>query len=278
MRVLFLTTPIDPPHNDNHLRIPQAFRQAGWVVDETPHESLRLENGILVAGVFELLSYDLIWPVGLGPARSFLDRAQLMSLVPTQQIVSPTDRQTFLHNKALWLEHAPLSFVSANLKEAEAFVSEQQGLWVLKPTAASFGNDVVKIEHAEELAPYFGEGRYWLLQRYIDGISQGELRTLVAGNQILGSYLRQPPDGKFIANLSQGGVAAPGILSPIQTQKIEFVKAQLANSGIRFAAIDMCEEWVLDVNIANPGGLASLSQVYDRDYGPDLVAAIGTGL
>ena len=278
MRVLFLITPIRPSHNDNHVRIPQAFRQAGWTVDETPHESLRLEKGRLMAATFELLSYNLIWPIGLGPARSFLDRAQLMSLVPTQLIISPTDRQTFLHNKALWLEHAPLSLVSAKLEDAQAFVTEQKGLWVLKPTAASFGNGVVRIEHAKQLARYFGEGRYWLLQRYVEEISQGELRTLVAGNQVLGSYLRQPPDGKFIANLSQGGLAEPGALSPIQEHKLELVRAQLASSGIRFAAIDMCEEWVLDVNIANPGGLASLSQTYDRDYGRDLVAAISAGL
>ena len=277
MRVLFLITPIVPPHNDNHLRIPLAFREAGWEVDETLHESLRLENGALMAGAFELQSYDLIWPVGLGPARSFLDRAQLMSMLPNQKIVSPTDRQTFLHNKALWLEHAPLSLVSANLADAEAFVIEQKGLWVLKPTAASFGNGVVKIEHAEELTTYFTEGRYWLLQRFVEEIRQGELRTLVAGNQVLGSYLRQPPKREFVANLSQGGLAAPGTLSPLQEQKLGVVMAQLASSGIRFAAIDMCEGWVLDVNIANPGGLASLSQIYDRDYGSDLVAAIGAG-
>lgn len=277
MRVLFFITPIVPPHNDNHLRIPQAFREAGWEVDVTLHESLRLEKGDLIAGPFELQSYDLIWPVGFGPARSFLDRAQLMSMVPIQKIVSPTDRQTFLHNKALWLDHAPPSLVSANLADAEAFVLEQKGQWVLKPTAASFGKDVVRIEHAKELERYFTEGRYWLLQRFVEEIRHGELRTLVAGNQVLGSYLRLPPDGKFVANLSQGGLIAPGALSPLQEQKIGLVRAQLASSGIRFAAIDMCEGWVLDVNIANPGGLASLSQIYERDYGGDLVAAISAG-
>ena len=40
-----------------------------------------------------------------------------------------------------------------------------------------------------------------MVQRYLPAVRQGETRTLVCGNEIIGSYLRVPHEG-FKANLA----------------------------------------------------------------------------
>jgi glutathione synthase/RimK-type ligase-like ATP-grasp enzyme len=43
---------------------------------------------------------------------------------------------------------------------------------------------------------------------------------------------------------------------------------------IGFAAIDLVDDVLMEVNVANPGGLGTLNKLYDEDFGPALVRAV----
>ena len=112
-----------------------------------------------------------------------------------------------------------------------------------------------------------------MLQRFLPEIALGETRTLIAAGRIIGSYLRVPTD-QLHANLAQQGEAQITVLGNAQSTLVERIAADLLTQNIGFAAVDTVGDTLMEVNIANPGGLGTLNRLYHRDFGPDLVHAI----
>ena len=48
----------------------------------------------------------------------------------------------------------------------------------------------------------------------------------------------------------------------------------LAEQGVRFAGLDIAGPWVLEANVINPGGLATLAELGDRAAPDRLVDAL----
>ena len=113
---------------------------------------------------------------------------------------------------------------------------------------------------------------YFVLQRFLPEIAQGETRTLVAGGEIIGSYLRVPDD-ELHANLARQAKATATTLSAEQRVLVNDIRADLLQQHIGFAAIDTVGTTLMEVNVANPGGLSTLNAVYTRDFGAAIVAA-----
>lgn len=89
-----------------------------------------------------------------------------------------------------------------------------------------------------------------ILQEYLDssngipGITKGfhDLRVIVAGGEIIYSYVRIPKQGTFISNVHQGGELAVVDIASLSETCIEFVKSvdkRLSKYNERLYAIDM---------------------------------------
>lgn len=267
--LLLVTPPIRGTfHNDNHDRLSLAFAKQGYDVHRQPHDKLCLTNGKPYIGEYPLDSFELIWPVGFGPQRAYLDRLGIMNLADAGRFISPPQTVFSFHNKARWLEFAPETHMSNDAATLAKIVQEGEGegeggVWVLKPATGSFGRDVVKITHATEVHERMAgvNSAYWLLQHYVDDIALGEYRTLIACDQIIGTYLRKPKAG-FHANLSQGASASVAELPANHSAIVKATHQSLRAAQIGFAAIDTCGGYVLEVNVANPGGLGTLDDLY----------------
>ena len=165
------------------------------------------------------------------------------------------------HGKGAWLQWAPLTIRGTSAEALTAAATHHGGDWVLKPEAGSFGRDVVRVPAdnlpriSRHLASRTAEA--WLLQRFVPAIVDGEVRTLVAGNEVIGSYRRLPLDG-FTANLAQGSTPMPLPAGVSLPGAVHEVMEELQRRQIGFAAIDTCGVHVLEVNVANPGGLSTL--------------------
>ncbi|NKC01110.1 MAG: hypothetical protein GKR90_21805 [Pseudomonadales bacterium] len=258
---------VSPPaqgtfHNDNHERLSLALEKRGLLVHHQPHNKLCLNNGIPHIGTYPLDAFELIWPVGFGPQQGYLDRLAILSLVEDSRFVSPPRTVFSLHNKSHWLEFAPETHMSNN-SALLADIVAQGGHWVLKPATGSFGREVERVASAEEIYLRMADSAsaYWLLQRYIGAIKDGEYRTIIAGNNIIGTYLRKPRDG-FHANLSQEATAYATELPESHEGVVAATHQALQDARIGFAAIDTCGGYVLEVNVANPGGLSTLDGLY----------------
>ncbi|MCB1684778.1 MAG: hypothetical protein R3E82_00600 [Pseudomonadales bacterium] len=276
--ILLLTSDVQPPPNDNAERFARGFRGAGWKVCCACHDQLAIRGNRLVVATRTPDSFDLIWPVGFGRQATFFDRMQLLKTLPRSRFVTEVDAFMYLHGKHRWLDLMPETHTSTD-RDYLLEVVAAGGDWVLKPTAGSYGRDVYRI-HDEEQArrllqrplPAEEQG-YWLLQRFIPEIAAGEKRTLIAGGVPIGTYLRLPSDG-LRANVAADARIEPATLSSSQQHLVSRLAAELTGLGVGFAAIDLVGDYLMEVNIANPGGLSSLQTVYGEDFTAAVVKAI----
>ncbi|MEM1432652.1 MAG: hypothetical protein AAGG11_01205 [Pseudomonadota bacterium] len=284
--------------NDNHQRLPLAFRRAGWAVTVCPSDSLALDADGLSCAAGPLEQFERIWHLGFGTAATFFDRMQMLFNLPAERFVTSPVALLTLHGKFRWLEYMPETHVSNDPRHLLARTG-QGGEWVLKPPAGSFGREVrhlvgqrlgseqdeAKQAHNQALlAAATDGGRYAVLQRYLPEVTAGETRVLTAAGQLIGQYLRVPvasgaDDRPPLANRAAGATTQVVSLNREQA----FIASRVANDllalGVGFAAIDLVGENLLEVNIANPGGLERLTELKgggraDGDPAQRVVAAL----
>jgi glutathione synthase/RimK-type ligase-like ATP-grasp enzyme len=280
--ILFFANGAAAPHNDNHIRLPRAFRDAGWQVTVLPHDAVRLERSRVMAGDAPADRFDRVWVLGLGRAATFFDRMQILRRLAPRRLVTPVDALVYLHAKYAWSELMPETHAGNDAARLRA-VLESGGDWVLKPTAGSFGREVLRVRAdahgiaALERMTGGGEAHYCLLQRYVPAIEHGEKRTLVAGGAIIGTYLRLP-GRDFRTNLAASGQPVRTALTGEEAALVRTVHAAVRAEGVGFAAIDIAGPWLMEVNLANPGGLATLEALHGADPAPRVVEAIEADL
>jgi hypothetical protein len=265
--------------NDNHERLPAAFRKAGWQVRIADHDQIEVRAGTLCLSDTPLDRFDLIWPLGFGRLVTWFDRMQMLSRIPAQRFVVSPGALVWLHGKHRWHDLMPETHTSANAERLHEVVISG-GDWVLKPPAGSYGRDVrivrdgaISLADVQAHLRESGEG-YLMAQRYLPAVTAGEQRTLVAGGEIIASYTRLPePDG-HTSNLATGGQAIEGTLSASQRALVTTLAAELAELGAGFAAIDVVDEQLMEVNVANPGGLGTLAALGAGDFASAVAAAV----
>ena len=229
-------------------------------------------------GAGKVNEFDLIWPLGFGRLVTWLDRMQMLSALPGRQFVVSPEALVWLHGKHRWHALMPETHTSADPERIHARITSG-GDWVLKPPAGSYGRDVLvvrdgQISVAEVQAHLTASGDgYLMAQRYLADIEAGEQRTLVAGGELIATYTRLPGAGA-ISNLASGGTARPGTLTAQQRPIALTLAQELADRGAGFSAIDLVGEQLMEVNVANPGGLGTLAELGCGDFSQATVAAI----
>lgn len=264
--------------NDNHTKIPKAFKDSGWEVTVQPHDHLKVKDMDLLAGIHQLSQFDLIWPVGFGEKSTFLDRLQLLSACPEGKLITSLHSWLLFHGKAAWLKYCPLSVISTDADELIGFMKTHTGEWVLKPNAGSYARNISFIKNdqtgIDKIRTACADRKeFYILQRFLPEIKSGETRCICVDGRIIGSYLKLPVHN-FLANVSQEAKIEKTIISKAQAPILERIKKELIKHDIGFAAIDLVGDTLMEVNIANPGGLTSLETLYSRDFSKDLVSII----
>ena len=265
-----------PASNDNAQVLPRLFRAGGWRVRKAQHRAIHRAPAGLACNDEALAKFDLIWPVGFGPHQGFLDWVHLLDDLPPRKLINPPSALVMKHGKAAWIEHSADTYMAAEPERLIATMQENPGEWVLKPMAGSFGEGVIRLassEH-ERLRQAMSQqpGAYFVLQRFLPEIAHGETRTIIVGGQIIGSYLRVPANN-FHANLAKKALTQRTELSAAQLSLVKTLNADMLDQHIGFAAIDLVGETLMEVNIANPGGIGTLQQLYERDFGIDIITA-----
>jgi len=277
--ILFLTDPhkagaLFDPVTDNTTTLPAAFRAAGWEVT-LGSQNLNWISGDVRSGEHVLNRFDLVWPLGLGRRADFIDRMQLLAHSGAR-LINPPAVYLLLHGKLMW---ADLMAPTHAACDPEVLVPQlgSQPHWILKPAAGSFGREVTRIG-ANDVALLRtvmnrSPGTWFLLQQDNEHIRRGEHRTLIAGKTRIGSYRREPGT-VGVANLALGGVAVHGGPSEAELKVIAEVERRLNEAGAGFAAIDTSGGLLVEVNVANPGGLGTLTRLRGDAPGQRLVAAV----
>lgn len=114
------------------------------------------------------------------------------------------------------------------------------GPFILKPRELAMGIAVLKLDTLEHLRSAIDivaqSGIGYIVQPYLR--NQGDCRIYMLDGKIVGSQLRSPPDGGYLANISQGGSGrALADLASVREQCLRIAEA--------LQATYMCVDWLM---------------------------------
>lgn len=164
----------------------------------------------------------------------------------------------------------PVTHVSGSKKFIKKTIEESKDeKMILKPLDGSGGRGVIVLEkNAREninslLDFYIDEtgDSYVILQEFIEGADQGDVRVLMLNGKFLGAYNRRPASGEIRANIQQGGTAHKYVLTESQKRICKKIGTKLLADGLFFVGLDMIGDKILEVNVLNPGGITNINKL-----------------
>lgn len=272
-RVTFMITPNSKQVRVNSDELASGARSFGWQTEYADIDSLRLDRDTLcwaVDGKWRTeRTTDLIWITSLGEQATFLDKMQLLQAVSYRVPVLNTPVAiVFWHSKYPLAElqsealKTPETYAGADSNWLYTQMRRRGGVWMVKPPAGSRGEGIYLLDSDDLNARTRLEatGGYQILQRWIPEVRLGEKRVLLAGGEVIGQYLRTATNSPM-TNLAQGACASSCSLTRVEQRAMHKLAEQLKKQGIVFASVDLCWPWLIEINILNPGGLATIKHL-----------------
>lgn len=164
----------------------------------------------------------------------------------------------------------PMTHVSGSKKYIKKIIEEsEEEKLILKPLDGSGGRGVIVLEknamsNINSLLDFYidesGEN-YVILQEYIEGAENGDVRVIMLNGKAIGAYHRKPAEGDHRANIQTGGSAHKYTLTDSQKKICSKIGKKLISDGIYFAGLDMIGDKILEVNVLNPGGITNINRL-----------------
>lgn len=147
---------------------------------------------------------------------------------------------------------------------------------ILKPLDLYQGIGVQKISLEEDFKTIFKEKVVEfqgpvVVQPFAKEISNGEVRSLYFKGKELGSILKTPKAGEFLANIAQGASYDRYDLNDYQRKSCEEICSELSKYGVDWVAFDILGDSVSEVNITCPGLLVEVSKAYGKNLSFDII-------
>ncbi|MFT5686728.1 MAG: glutathione synthase [Myxococcota bacterium] len=229
---------------------------------------------------------------GRDTARAWMHEAVLRMLVMARDLgvtVVNDPAGLLLASSKLYLSvvpqaHRPLTLISRNRAELRAFFAEV-GKGVLKPLTGSHGRDVFLIDdgtlgNLNQIIDVLTRDGFAMAQSFIPEAPQGDTRLLLLDGVPLmvdgqvAAVHRVPGAGDFRSNVSAGGRAEAGVITPVIAEIAAAIGPRLASDGILLAGLDIIGSKVVEVNTFSPGGLPDAGRFCGVDFLAPVLDAI----
>jgi glutathione synthase len=173
------------------------------------------------------------------------------------------------------LSHSHLSYIGSSIDGFTQFVARlsSQGFddIILKPLDlySGIGVEKVSIQDSELMGKFTQKVAEFhgaiVCQPFIKEVYSGEYRAIYFDGEELGSIIKKPNEGEFLANIAQGAKFEKVVL-PTKIKNIcNEIATDLLAHGLRFLAFDILGEGVNEVNITCPGLLVEVSYAFDQN-------------
>lgn len=143
---------------------------------------------------------------------------------------------------------------------------------ILKPLNGFGGSGVILIEKSamnniKSLLDFYinssdGSSNYVILQDYIEGADQGDVRILLLNGEPVGAMKRVPGNDDHRSNVSAGGSIQKHTLTKTEKALCKQIGPKLINDGLYFVGIDVIGGKLVEVNVMSPGGITYMNKVY----------------
>lgn len=166
--------------------------------------------------------------------------------------------------------YLPITHVSGSKKFINQAINDSdKEKMILKPLDGSGGRGVIVLEKNARsninslLDFYIDDTRdnYVILQEYIEGAEEGDVRVLMLNGKFIGAYNRKPAVGEMRANIQTGGTAHKYTMTESQLRVCKKIGPKLISDGLYFVGLDMIGDKILEVNVLNPGGITNINRL-----------------
>lgn len=195
--------------------------------------------------------------------------------------VSNNPKGVITHNEKLhaYLQPNALpSYVGASFLGLKEFIVKNQiKELILKPLDLYQGIGVEKISATDpqleikfknKVAEYKGA---IVAQAFAPEVTQGEVRSLYFKGQELGSILKVPKQGEYLANIAQGASFSVYSLPPEVKKQCDQITKDLLKDGLDFVAFDILGGHVNEVNLTCPGLLVEVSIAVKKNLANEIL-------
>ena len=167
----------------------------------------------------------------------------------------------------------PRTHVTKNKDYLIKMIKESdQDRMILKPLNGYGGSGVILIEKRamssiRSLLDFYidnndGTTNYVILQDYIAGADQGDVRILILNGKPIGAMRRIPGTDDHRSNVSAGGSVAKHSLTKQEKELCRRIGPKLVKDGLYFVGIDVINGMLVEVNVMSPGGITYINKVY----------------
>jgi len=170
-------------------------------------------------------------------------------------------------------EYVTDSLCTYSAKDACAFVKKLGGKAVAKELATCSSRGVTLLHQGEEnYGPVLerlttsGEGPI-LIQRFLEKVKEGETRITLIDGLPLGYMTKIPAKDNFLASMDFGATSKPCVLTPREEEISITVGTFLKNNGVLFAALDLIDGHLSEINVTSPGLLKHTNEIMGTDLG-----------
>lgn len=164
----------------------------------------------------------------------------------------------------------PVTYVSKSKEYLKKVISESESeKMILKPLAGFGGSGVIVLEKSATqninslLDFYIGDENknYVIMQEYVEGAEQGDVRILLLGGEPIGAMRRVPATGDVRSNVHAGGRVERHRLTREEKSICRKIGPQLVADGLLFVGIDVIGGKLIEVNVLSPGGIVNINRL-----------------
>ncbi len=105
------------------------------------------------------------------------------------------------------------------------------------------------------------DGNYVILQEYVEGADEGDVRILMLNGEAIGAMKRVPATGDVRSNVHAGGTVVKHVLSKTEKELCKLVGPKLVRDGLYFVGIDVINGKLIEVNVLSPGGIMRINKL-----------------
>ena len=169
-------------------------------------------------------------------------------------------------------EVIPGTHVSKNIDYLLRIIDESENdKMIMKPLDGYGGSGVIVIEKSamhniRSLLDFYinrteGKSNYVILQDYVEGAEEGDVRILMLNGKPIGSLRRRPAKGDARSNISAGGSVEKYKLTKADKILCSKIGEKLVRDGIYFAGLDLISGRLIEVNVLSPGTITDINRL-----------------
>ena len=203
-----------------------------------------------------------------------------MHYVTTTHILESAADQVLVVNDPFWVRNAPEKILVARFPdlmpptlitrsppEIDLFRTRHRDI-IVKPLYGNGGEGVFRIREDDHnfnplIETFLALRREaMVVQAFVpDVLKDGDRRLILVDGDLVGGFLRVPPEGETRSNMHIGGRPDPWLLTDRDREIAARVGPVLRERGLVFAGLDVIGSCLTEINVTSPTGLQELERL-----------------